>query len=295
MNADHLNYHHLRYFWMVAKSGSMTQAAEQAGLRPQTLSSQIRALELSVGRALFKPQGRGLVLTEAGLLALRYADQIFQLGDQLIDNLQDENLDSTLRLTLGIADALPKSVCYSLLAPVLSKHPVRLVCKEGQFAWLCSELSQHRIDLVLAERPGGQGTSQLQSRSLSSFPVRFLAAPALVERYGLELRQVLSTAPILLPSRGNMLRIRLEQWFDSLDIRPHVVGEFDDLALMEVFGRKGMGVFPMPTSRLSALALDEGLACLGEAEGVIEQYFAFVHPRSVEHPLFKDLFRLDVE
>lgn len=293
MNSEHLNYHHLRYFWMVAKYGSMTQAADQAGLRPQTLSSQVRALELSLGRSLFKPQGRGLVLTEAGLVALRYADQIFQIGDQLVDSLQDENLDSTMRLTLGIADALPKPVCYSLLAPVLDKHPVRLVCKEGQFTWLCSELSQHRIDLVLAERPGGQGTAQLQSRSLSSFPVQFFANHPLTAKYGFDLLEVLQTAPILLPSRGNMLRIRLEQWFDSLDIKPHVVGEFDDLALMEVFGRKGVGVFPMPSSRLSPNALDEGLDCLGEAEGVIEQYFAFVHPRSVDHPLFKDLFKSD--
>lgn len=285
MKLDNLNFHHLRYFWMVATLGSMTAAANRLGLRTQTLSSQISDLEQSLGRSLFRPQGRGLALTEAGRVALRYADQIFQLGDQLQDSLQDPDLDHALRLTVGIADALPKAVCYRLLQPVMNMaRPVRLICQEGRFEWLSSELAQHRIDLVLAERAGGQGTSQLHYQELASIAVRVFATPELAGQYEQDFPASLDKAPFLMPSRNNMLRARLEQWLEDLNVEVRVVGEFDDLALMETFGRKGMGLFALPAADVEDIATGGSLRCLGVAQGVEERCFAFVHPRSLDHP-----------
>ncbi|WP_370261039.1 LysR substrate-binding domain-containing protein [Limnobacter sp.] len=286
-----LNYHHLRYFWMVAHSGSIAAASRQLGLRAQTLSSQIALLEQQLGRALFQPAGRGLALTEAGRLALRYADQIFQLGEQLTESLQDEELDYTLRLSVGIADALPKTVSFHMIEPVLGlQRPVRLVCTEGRFESLCSGLVQHEIDLVLAERPGGQGTAHLRVAKLLSYPVRIFASPSLNDRYGMAFPEGLHRAPFLLPSRNNVLRLKLEQWFESLGVEVQVVGEFDDLALLETFGRAGLGLFAVPALLMEDVVRDDTLVHLGDAPGVTEDFFAFTHPRNLDHPALKLLF-----
>ncbi|HEX4843709.1 MAG TPA: LysR substrate-binding domain-containing protein [Limnobacter sp.] len=291
MKITDLNYHHLRYFWMVAHSGSLTAAAKQLGLRAQTLSSQIALLEQQVGRALFQPVGRGLGLTEAGRLALRYADQIFQLGEQLTESLQDDELDYTLRLSVGIADALPKTVSFHMIEPVLAlQRPVRLVCTEGRFETLCSALVQHQIDLVLAERPGGQGTAHLRVAKLLSYPVRIFASPALQAQYGADFPDGLARAPFLLPSRNNVLRLKLEQWFESLGIEVQVVGEFDDLALLETFGRAGLGLFAVPALLIDDVVRDDTLVHLGDAPGVSEDFFAFTHPRNLDHPALRLLF-----
>lgn len=291
MKLTELNFHHLRYFWMVAKTGSLTAASERLGLRAQTLSSQITQLEQSLGRSLFQPVGRGLGLTEAGRVALRYADQIFQLGEQLTESLEDEQLDHTLRLSVGIADALPKTVSFHMIEPVLAlKRPVRLVCTEGRFEALCSELVQHRIDLVLAERPGGQGTALLQAAKLLSYPVRIFGSPGLCERYQTDFPKSLNQAPFLMPSRNNVLRLKLEQWLESVNVTVNVVGEFDDLALLETFGRAGLGLFAVPALLIDDVARPAVVHHLGDAEGVVEDYFAFTHPRNLEHPALKALF-----
>lgn len=291
MKITDLNYHHLRYFWMVAHSGSIAAASRQLGLRAQTLSSQIALLEQQLGRALFQPAGRGLALTEAGRLALRYADQIFQLGEQLTESLQDEELDYTLRLSVGIADALPKTVSFHMIEPVLGlQRPVRLVCTEGRFESLCSGLVQHEIDLVLAERPGGQGTAHLRVAKLLSYPVRIFASPSLNDRYGMAFPEGLHRAPFLLPSRNNVLRLKLEQWFESLGVEVQVVGEFDDLALLETFGRAGLGLFAVPALLMEDVVRDDTLVHLGDAPGVTEDFFAFTHPRNLDHPALKLLF-----
>lgn len=292
MKLHELNFRHLRYFWMVATLGSMTAAANRLGLRIQTLSSQIAHLEQSLGRALFRPQGRGLVLTEAGRLALRYADQIFQLGDQLQDGLADPELDHVLSLTVGIADALPKSLCYRLLEPVMGlKRPVRLTCQEGRFEWLSSELAQHRIDVVLTERAGGQGSLQLHHQELACVPVRVFATHALADRHQAGFPESLHNAPFLMPSRNNILRARLEQWLEDLNVHVRVMGEFDDLALLETFGRNGMGLFALPAAHVTDIAHgQDGVVCLGNVSGVEERCFAFAHPRSLSHPALMRLF-----
>lgn len=289
--AHDLNFHHLRYFWMVARLGSMTAAADRLNVRTQTLSTQVAQLERSIGRALFQPAGRGLALTEAGRVALRYADQIFQLGDQLEDSLRDDALDHTLRLSVGIADALPKAVTCQALEPVLAlRQSVRISCTEGHFDVLCSELVQHRIDLVLAERPGVSGMSHLRVTKLFEYPVRVFAhaekAAALLAQFPATLHR----APFLMPSRRNALRPRLEHWFEEQGIEPLVVGEFDDLALLEAFGRTGMGAFALPCRTADEMTSGGSLVHLGDAAGVTEEFFAFAHPRSLQHPALRTLF-----
>lgn len=289
--AHELNYHHLRYFWMVARLGSMTAAAERLNVRTQTLSTQVAQLERSIGRALFQPQGRGLALTEAGRVALRYADQIFQLGDQLEDSLRDESLDHTLRLSVGIADALPKAVtCHTLERVLALSQSVRISCTEGHFDVLCSELVQHRIDLVLAERPGVGGMSHLRVTKLFEYPVRVFVAAQRAADWNAEFPQCLHRKPFLLPSRRNTLRPRLEHWFEELGIEPLVVGEFDDLALLEAFGRTGMGAFALPCRAADDMTQGSMLTHLGEAAGVTEEFFAFAHPRSLQHPALRVIF-----
>lgn len=291
MKLNELNYHHLRYFWMVAKTGSLTAAADQLGLRAQTLSSQISQLEQSLGRSLFQPVGRGLGLTEAGRVALRYADQIFQLGEQLAETMDDEQLDLTLRLSVGIADALPKTVSFHMIEPVFQlERPVRLVCTEGRFEALCAELVQHQLDLVLAERPGGQGTAHLRVARLLSYPVRLFGSPTLRDQYQAGFPASLQGAPFLMPSRNNVLRLKLEQWLEQESLSVRVVGEFDDLALLDTFGRAGLGLFAVP-ALLTGDVVREGLVeHVGDATGVMEDYYAFTHPRNLEHPAMKKLF-----
>jgi LysR family transcriptional activator of nhaA len=299
MLSQDLNYHHLRYFWMVAKLGSMTAAAERLNVRTQTLSTQVALLERSIGRALFQPQGRGLALTEAGRAALRYADQIFQLGDQLTDALRDEALDNTLRLSVGIADALPKAVTYHTLEPVLAlPRQVRITCSEGSFDELCSELVQHKIDLVLAERPAASASSHLRVTKLFEYPVSVFAHPRLMKRLGSGFPANLHKAPFLLPARGNVLRPKLEHWFETVGVEPVVVGEFDDLALLETFGLAGMGVFALPVRSPVDMTTDAGgtlstgasLHHMGNAADVREEFFAFAHPRSLQHPALRVIF-----
>jgi LysR family transcriptional regulator, transcriptional activator of nhaA len=294
MKLTDLNFHHLRYFWMVANTGSLTAAAERLGLRAQTLSSQITQLEQTLGRALFQPVGRGLGLTEAGRIALRYADQIFQLGEQMAESLGDEQLDYTLRLSVGIADALPKTVSFHMIEPILGmQRPVRLVCHEGRFEALCSELVQHSVDVVLAERPGGQGTAHLQVAKLLTYPVRIFASPDLKQKYEANFPQSLQHAPFLMPSRNNVLRLKLEHWLESVGVEVTVVGEFDDLALLETFGRAGLGLFAVPAMLIEDVVRDHTVVHMGDAQGVVEDFFAFTHPRNLNHPALKLLFNVN--
>jgi LysR family transcriptional regulator, transcriptional activator of nhaA len=235
-----------------------------------------------------------LGLTEAGRIALRYADQIFQLGEQMAESLGDEQLDYTLRLSVGIADALPKTVSFHMIEPILGmQRPVRLVCHEGRFEALCSELVQHSVDVVLAERPGGQGTAHLQVAKLLTYPVRIFASPDLKQKYEANFPQSLQHAPFLMPSRNNVLRLKLEHWLESVGVEVTVVGEFDDLALLETFGRAGLGLFAVPAMLIEDVVRDHTVLHMGDAQGVVEDFFAFTHPRNLNHPALKLLFNVN--
>jgi len=286
-----LNYKHLHYFWVVAQEGSITRAAERLGLAVQTISGQLSLLERQLGKALFNSQGRGLVLSEAGRVALGYADQIFQLGDALVDAVQASGSESTLRLRTGISDGIPKLLAYRLLSSVTSMPvDVRLICDEGEFESLLGELALHRLDVVLTDRaaPVG-GNLKVFSTRLGDFENGLFATPDLLERYQAGFPKSLDGAPMLLPTRHNALRGRIDRWLESTGIRPKIVGEFEDSALLNTFGRGGLGIFPAPLVLAEQIESQLNARVLGPMTGVSEQIYAISNERRIRHPAIEVL------
>lgn len=281
-----LNYKHLYYFWVVAKEGGMARAAERLGMAVQTISSQVRDLERVLGRSLFAAEGRRLVLTEAGRMTLGYADQIFLLGEQMCEALGDETEAKSLRLAVGVTDALPKLVSYRLLEVTQHlKLPVRLSCREGKFEHLISELALHRVDVILTDRAvapteGGR----VFSHELGGSDIGFYGVPDLAATVRTGFPGSLHGARVLLPSRSTALRARLDQWFETNNIRPMIAAEFDDSALMKTFARHGMGIFPASLAMAEDLQAVAGAELIGEVPGVREQYYAISNERRISHP-----------
>jgi LysR family transcriptional regulator, transcriptional activator of nhaA len=281
-----MNYRHLHYFWVTAQEGSFTRAAERLGVAVQTVSAQIALLEQSLGAALLVPQGRRLVPTEAGRAALGYADQIFQLGERLRETLQDSAAEPVLRLTVGISDALPKLIAYRLLegVPALSDR-VRLVCQEGDFDHLIADLALHRLDVVLTDRPAAVGGSlRVYNHPLGECEIALFGVPALADRCRDGFPASLDDAPLLLPTRDNALRGRLDQWLAARELRPRILGEFEDSALLMTFGRGGLGLFPAPVLLAEDIAAQYGAMPAGEISGVREQFYAITAERRIRHP-----------
>jgi LysR family transcriptional activator of nhaA len=286
MNFPDLNYRHLRYFWVTAQEGSFTRAATRLGVAIQTVSAQIALLEQSLGAALLTPQGRRLVPTEAGRQALAYADQIFQLGARLREAVQDRSRERSLRLTVGISDALPKLIAYRLLAGALAMpEKLRLVCHEADFDDLVADLALHRLDVVLTDRPAAAGTGvRVYSHALGECEISLFGVPALAKRYRRGFPQSLQGAPVLLPTRENALRGRLDQWFAVRELSPDVAGEFEDNALLTTFGRAGLGLFAAPAVLAPDIASQFGALRVGELSGVREQFYAISAERRIRHP-----------
>jgi LysR family transcriptional activator of nhaA len=281
-----LNYRHLYYFWMVAKAGSLARAAEQLGLTPQTISAQLGLLEQAFGTVLFDIQGRKLVPTEAGRIALRYADEIFLLGEQLRESLRNPGGEPVLRLTIGITDVVPKLVAHHLLEAVLHlPERVRLVCHEGKFENLLGDLAIHKLDVILADRPVAPGMNlRLYSHPLGEAELSFYATPALAEPYRADFPNRLDGAPFLLPGRNAAVRASLDQWFETHAIRPNIVGEFEDSALLDTFGAAGLGIFPAQTPLSADLARRYDAVLLGPIDKVRDQFFAISADRRIRHP-----------
>ncbi len=286
MKSAALNFHHLRYFWVVAREGSVTRAARRLGVAVQTISVQIARLEQSLGKALLVPQGRRLVPTEAGRLALAYADQIFQLGERMDAALRETDAANTLRLAVGISDALPKLIAYRLMEAVFHlPQQVRLVCREGEFDTLLAELALHRLDVVLTDRPAPHGGNlKVFSHALGDFEITLFGAPALARRYRKQFPHSLGGAPMLLPIRGNALRGQIERWLETHDVAPLVIGEFEDSALLTTFGRAGIGLFPAPSVLGADIAAQLGAEPVGVLDEVREQYYAISNERRIRHP-----------
>jgi LysR family transcriptional activator of nhaA len=281
-----INFRHLHYFWVVAKEGSITRAAERLGLAVQTVSAQLALLEQSVGKSLFRPQGRRLVLTEAGQVALRYADQIFLLGEQLQEALSDIELDKTLRLTVGISDSLPKLIASRLLESTLTlPQPVRLICYEEQFDTLLGKLSVHKIDVMLTDRPVPPGSAlRMFSHLLGEFEIGLFGLPELADKYRDGFPASLQGAPLLLPTRNNALRGRIDQWLDTHELTPHIFGEFDDNALLNTFGQQGRGLFPAPAGLAADVQQQLGAVPVGAMSQVREQIYLLSNERKIQHP-----------
>jgi len=262
-----INFRHLYYFWVVANEGGITRAAERLGLAVQTVSSQLTLLEQSLGKTLFAQQGRRLVLTEAGRLALGYADQIFLLGEQMQEALNEFDSGRT-RLTVGISDSLPKLSAYRMLEAVTRMdRPVRIVCYEDQFEALLADLALHKLDVVLTDREVRAGaTLKVFSHQLFDSEMVVVGTPALAQRYGGAgdgFPQNLNGAPFLLPARNNALRGKIDEWFVQHHVRPDVVGEIEDNALLNTFGRRGLGLFFAPAALADDVAEQFGAVRVG--------------------------------
>ena len=288
---SNLNYKHLHYFWVVAHEGSMTRAAERLGVAVQTISGQLSLLERNLGKALFVSQGRGLILSDAGRAALGYADQIFQLGEALQEAVRMKDNGNALRLRTGISDGIPKLLAYRLLASVLTMpEDVRLICSEGGFEPLLAELALHHLDLVLTDRPAPVGGNlKVFSTHLGEFSAGLFGSAALVERYIDGYPQSLNAAPLFLPTRQSALRGRIDRWIESNDIRPRIIGEFQDSALLTTFGRAGLGLFPAPLALTDQIAEQLTARPLGVMTGVSEQIYAISNERRIRHPAIEVL------
>jgi len=281
-----LNYHHLLYFWMVAKEGGISRAAEQLHLAQPTLSSQIKKLEKSIGTDLFDRIGRSMVLTETGETVYRYADEIFSLGRELKDTLRGRPSLERQRLSVGVPDVLPKLVVYQLLKPALElKEQVQLVCYEGKLNELLSDLALHRLDLVLADSPL---TPQTHVRAfnhlLGECGVSVFGTTALAKQYSNGFPLSLQDAPMLLPTQNTSLRRILEQWFDEHEIRPRIMHEFEDSAVLKVFGQAGEGLFIAPTAIESQVSKQYAVRVVGRIPDAKERFYAISVERRLKHP-----------
>ncbi len=286
------NYKHLYYFWVVAKEGGISRAAEKLDMAVQTVSAQVRELERALGYALLKPAGRGLVLTDAGLAAMQQADQIFQLGEDLPARVRDAVSAPAVRLAVGICDGLPKLVVHRLIQPVIAEPNLRLLCHEGNLNDLLGDLALHRLDVVLSDRPAPVNPNiKLYNHALGSSTIGWYGTAAMLKDAGKDFPQSLADVPMLLPTAHTAVRDRLDQWFEQRAIRPRVVGEFADSALLKTFGASGMGVFPAAEWVHDDLLAHYAVHRLGPCEGVTEHFFAIGTEKKVQHPLVQRLLQ----
>ncbi|MFD0950093.1 transcriptional activator NhaR [Paraperlucidibaca wandonensis] len=281
-----LNYKQLYYFWNITKAGSITRAAERLHLTPQTISGQLAELERSLGTDLFRRIGRRLELTSAGKLALSHADEIFQIGNELEQSLRHGAGSGEQSFRVGVADAVPKSLAYQLLAPALAlAEPVRLICYEDKLERLFAELAIHQLDLVIADRPlpselGVKG----YNHTLGRCTIAFYGVPELAERYRPTFPRSLDGAPFLLPGDKAAVQAPLTRWFNEHQIRPHIIGKFDDGALMKAFGKAGAGIFPAPAILSDEIRGQYGVEVIGYAHEVMVRYYAISIERRLTHP-----------
>lgn len=283
-----LNYRQLHYFWAVAKAGSIIRASERLNLTPQTLSGQIGLLEETLGVALFLRVGRRLQLTETGRLTLSYADELFQIGNDLEVALHSRPEDRSIQFRVGIDDAVPKSIAYRLLTPAMSMtEPVRIVCRENKLVRLLVELAIHRLDLVLADRPMPPETNvKGYNHKLGDCGITFFAAPQLAAQLKGKDKwpRILNAAPLLIPGEEAAMRVPLMRWFDDHQIRPRIMGEFDDSALMHAFGQAGIGIFIAPSVIADEMQREHGVIAIGQTDEVTEQFYAISMERRLTHP-----------
>ena len=282
-----MNFKHLHYFWWVAKAGGVARAGEQLHVTPQTISGQIGLLEEAMGAPLFAKRGRNLELTEAGRLAFGYAQDIFVLGTELEESVRNYPAGGRpVEFRVGVADALSKTIAYRLIEPATRlSTPVRIVCREWKLDSLLAELAAHRLDLVLAGAPIPPSVNvRAFNHRLGESGVSFFASARLRKSLKGKFPACLTGAPMLVPGVDAAVRARLDRWWGANKLRPRVVGEFDDSALMKAFGQRGAGVFIGPTVLESEIETQYGVKTLGRTEEVVEEFFAISVERRVTHP-----------
>lgn len=281
-----LNYHHLLYFWVVAREGGLTPAGKLLRLSHPTLSTQIRALEERLGAPLFVKVGRKRELSETGRLVYRYADEIFSLGHELLDMVHGRARGQAVRLDVGVVDVVPKLVVRRMLQPALTlAEPVKLVCHEDTHERLLAELALHTLDIVIADAPVPSGSSvRAFNHLLGETSVSFFAVPALAKHLRRGFPRSLDGAPMLLPLEGVALRRSLNAWFQRRGIAPRVVAEFEDSALLKQFGADGLGAFAGPTVMTREICRQYGVRAIGSAAEVRESFYAISAERRLHNP-----------
>jgi LysR family transcriptional activator of nhaA len=281
-----LNYHHLRYFWAVAREGSLRKASEKLRISQPSMSTQIGLLEEALGGDLFRPQGRSLALTEFGQMVFGYADEIFALGAEILGSSKQAPGVRSLRLHVGIVDSFPKLMSYDILRPVFEHQPgVRPICHEGKLADLLAQLGTHRVDVVLADEPASPGvTGRVFNHLLGTSAISFCAMPGLAKNLKGRFPRNLDGAPALLPTQNCSLRRDLERWFGSAGVRPRVVAEFEDAALAKIAATDGLGFMVVPTV-VAAEAIERyGFVALGRTTEIATQFYAITAERRFTHP-----------
>jgi LysR family transcriptional activator of nhaA len=281
-----LNYKHLRYFWMVARSGSIAKAAEQLHLTPQSISGQLTEFADTLGVELFRKVGRRLELTETGNRVLRHAEEIFSAGDALLEVVKDQSATHIAMFRVGVSDSVSKAVACRLVAPALSlAEPTRLICREGRLAALLAELAVHKLDLIIADRPMPSHLSvRGYSHLLGESELGVFAAASLAERMRGEFPECLNNVPLLLPGEDFAVHARLMQWLHQHVARVHVIGEFDDSAMLKAFGQAGAGVFFAPAAIADAICAQYGVKLLATIGALREQVYAITTERRISHP-----------
>jgi LysR family transcriptional activator of nhaA len=282
-----LNFHHLRYFWTVARKGGVRKAADELHVSQPSISAQLRLLEDSLGEKLFKRSGRNLVLTEMGDLVLTYADEIFSAGRELMNAVKQRPGGRALRLNVGMTDALSKFIGFQILKPAFYfSQPVHVVCRQAELGPLVNQLQAHRLDLVLADEPA---SSSLKAKTfnhrLGRSGTTFCAAAQIAKKLRRNFPKSLHQAPALLPSENMGMRGSLEKWFYTQGIRPRIVGEFEDAALMKVAAADGLG-FTMVHSVVDAVALKQfGLSAIARVEECWSDFYAITIERRLKNPV----------
>jgi LysR family transcriptional regulator, transcriptional activator of nhaA len=281
-----VNYHHLLYFWVVAREGGLVPAGKVLRLSHPTLSAQIHSLEDQFGEKLFAKVGRKLALTEVGRIVFRYADEIFTLGREMVDTVKGRSTGQPLRLDVGVVDAVPKLVVRRLLQPALSlAEPVKLVCYEDSYEKLLADLALHTLDIVIADSPVPSGSAvRAFNHLLGETGVTFFATRSLASTSRRGFPRSLDGAPLVLPLEGSTLRRMINQWFDRQDIKPRVVAEFEDSALLKEFGADGVGIFAAPTVVEKEVCRHYGVTIIGHAPDIQERFYAVSVERRLKHP-----------
>ena len=283
--SDALNYHHLRYFWAVVREGGITRASERLNVSQPAISAQLRELEQNLGTRLYTRAGRTVVPTDVGRLTFQYADQIFGIGKELFEVVTGRAAPRPRALSIGIVDAVPKLIVYRLLEPALRlEPPVRVVCVEGKPDRLLAELATHHLDLVLSDAPAPPSTKvKAYSHLLGESGVGFFGVPAFRGLKG-RFPESLAGVPLLMPTESATLRRAIDRWLESHHVTPTIVGEFEDSALMKVFGQKGLGLFPAPLALARVIRAQYGAELLGRLEGLQERAYALTVERRLKHP-----------
>jgi Transcriptional regulator len=286
LHIPRLNYQHLLYFWAVVRTGSLRQACEELKLSAPTVSAQLRTFEERIGEKLLTKSGRRLVPTEVGRLVFTYAEEIFGLGSDLLSALAQRPTHRPMRLAVGVDDVVPKEIVQRLLEAALSlNHPIQLVCREGTLSHLLASLQVHELDIVISDAPATPSQNMRSyNHLLGSSAEVWMAAPELANRLSGPFPKCLNGVPMLLPTDDTAIRSSLDQWLDKQGVRPFIVGEFEDFALLREFARHGRGVVPVPEVLVEQFKEDSGLVPLGTAGKVRAQFFAISMERKLRHP-----------